>query len=150
VTKATLFVGLRPTRPPAPSSGEDLRLRWQTAWYLPRSTRTSPLRGAVNGPGQSHVAIFIPQGWPQAMSHLPWIWTPAPCLRASSRLRRHRRSCSYGLSCHRWAYIDARLGDARSVATGGGAETMLAVLACGYPLRAISLSAGAAVCSSRV
>jgi hypothetical protein len=26
----------------APSSGEDPRPWWQTAWYLPRSTRTSP------------------------------------------------------------------------------------------------------------
>jgi hypothetical protein len=23
--------------------------------------------------------IFIPQGWPQAMSHLPWIGGSAPC-----------------------------------------------------------------------
>jgi hypothetical protein len=44
-------VGLAGLEPAASSSGEDPRLRWQTAWYLPRSTRTRPLRGAVNGPG---------------------------------------------------------------------------------------------------
>src|SRR5215218_6156895 len=38
----TSMVGLGGLEPPASSSGEDLCPRWQTAWYLPRSTRTSP------------------------------------------------------------------------------------------------------------
>src|SRR5215216_6531902 len=34
-------VGLAGLEPAPSSSGEDPRPRWQTAWYLPRSTRTS-------------------------------------------------------------------------------------------------------------
>jgi hypothetical protein len=36
---------------PTPSSGEDPRPRWQTAWYLPGRRGPRPLRGAGNGPG---------------------------------------------------------------------------------------------------
>jgi hypothetical protein len=36
------FVGLAGLEPAASSSGEDPRPPWQTAWYLPRSTRRSP------------------------------------------------------------------------------------------------------------
>jgi hypothetical protein len=53
------------------SSGEDPRLWWQTAWYLPRSTRTSPPPRSGQRPrGNGVLPIFIRQGWPQAMSHL--------------------------------------------------------------------------------
>jgi hypothetical protein len=58
--------------PAIPSSGEDLCPRWQTAWYLPRSTRTSPPPRSRQRPrGRVVLPIFIPQGWPQAMNHLP-------------------------------------------------------------------------------
>jgi hypothetical protein len=43
---------------------------------LPGTTKVDAdlaLRGAVNGPGANSVLlIFIRQGWPQAMSRLPW------------------------------------------------------------------------------
>jgi hypothetical protein len=56
--------------PPTSSSGEDPRPRWQTAWYLPRSTRTSPPPWSSQRPrGRVVLPIFIRQGWPQAMSH---------------------------------------------------------------------------------
>jgi hypothetical protein len=56
-----------------PSSG-DRRQRWQTAWYLPRSTRTSPPPRSSQRPrGRFVLPIFIRQGWPgTAMNHLPW------------------------------------------------------------------------------
>jgi len=80
VAKATSSWGLRPTRPLAPSSGEDPCPPWQTAWYLPRSTRTSPPpRSGQRPTGRIVLPIFIPQGWPPAMNHLPWISGQAPC-----------------------------------------------------------------------
>jgi hypothetical protein len=55
-----------------PSSGEDLRPWWPTARYLPRSTRTSsPPRNSQWPRRRLLLPIFIRQGWPQAMSHLP-------------------------------------------------------------------------------
>jgi hypothetical protein len=58
--------------PATPSSGEDPPPRWQTAWYLPRSTRTSPPPRSSQRPrGRVVLPIFIRRGRPQAMSHLP-------------------------------------------------------------------------------
>jgi hypothetical protein len=91
VTKANFFMGLRPPRPATSSSGEDPPPAWQTAWYLPRSTRTSPPPRSGQRPrGRVVLLIFIPQGWPSAMSHLPWIGGSAPCYPALSQLARHR------------------------------------------------------------
>jgi hypothetical protein len=64
--------------PPTSSSGEDPRPRWQTAWYLPRSTRTPPSPRSSQRPrGRLVLPIFIPQGWPPAMSHLSGFSTRA-------------------------------------------------------------------------
>jgi hypothetical protein len=73
-------VGLAGLEPAASSSGEDHRPRWQTTWYLPRSTRTSPPPRSGQRPrGRAVLPIFIRQGWPQAMSHLSEIDSQAPC-----------------------------------------------------------------------
>jgi hypothetical protein len=47
----------------ASSSGEDPRPRWQTAWYLPKSTRTSPPPRSSQRPrGRVVLPIFIRGG----------------------------------------------------------------------------------------
>jgi hypothetical protein len=90
-------VGLAGLEPAPSSSGEDARPPWQTPWYLPRSTRTSPPPRSSQRPrGRVVLPIFIRQGWPQAMSHLPWIGGQAPCYPAFSQLARHRECRSYG------------------------------------------------------
>jgi hypothetical protein len=72
-------MGLRPPRPATPSSGEDSRPRWQIAGTyqvdadLASSAEQSRPRGPVVLP------IFIRQGWPQVMRHLPWIGGAPPC-----------------------------------------------------------------------
>ena len=58
--------------------------------------------------GRLVLPIFIPQGWPPAMSHLPWIGSQAPCYPASSQVAQHREGRSYVLSprsvalCYGW------------------------------------------------
>jgi Adenylate cyclase regulatory domain len=52
-------------------SGEDPRPRWQTTWYMPRSTRTSaPLRGAATAQGPSRAAHLHRSG--VAAGHKPF------------------------------------------------------------------------------
>jgi hypothetical protein len=64
-------VGLAGLELAASSSGEDPRPRWQTTWYLPRSTRTSPPPRSSERPrGRVLLPIFIRHGWPTAMNHL--------------------------------------------------------------------------------
>ena len=41
--------------------------------------------------------IFIPQGWPQAMSHLPCIPGPPPCYPAFTQVAVIRKRHSYGV-----------------------------------------------------
>jgi hypothetical protein len=65
------LVGLPGLEPGTSSSGEDPQPRWQTTWYLPRSTRTSPPSRSGQRPrGHVVLPIFIRQRWPPAMSHL--------------------------------------------------------------------------------
>jgi hypothetical protein len=54
---------------PTPSSGEDPRPRWQTAWYLPGRRGPRPLRGAVTAQGPSRAAHLHPSG--VAQGHEP-------------------------------------------------------------------------------
>jgi hypothetical protein len=85
--------------PATPSSGEDPRPRWQTTWYLPRSTRTSPSPRSSQRPrGNSVLPIFIPQGWPQAMSHLPWNHQEPLCAPPFPQVTADRQGRSYGFS----------------------------------------------------
>jgi hypothetical protein len=73
-----------------PSSGEDLRPWWPTARYLPRSTRTSsPPRNSQWPRRRLLLPIFIRQGWPQAMSHLPAVPSACPSQTDTSS---HQRS----------------------------------------------------------
>jgi hypothetical protein len=46
--------------------------------------------------GRLVLPIFIRQGWPQAMSHLPWSGGQAPCYPAFSQLAQHRKCRRYG------------------------------------------------------
>jgi hypothetical protein len=85
--------------PATPSSGEDPRPRWQTAWYLPRSTRTPPSPRSSQRPrGRLVLPIFIPQGWPPAMSHLPWNHREPLCGPPYPQVTADRRGQSYGFS----------------------------------------------------
>jgi hypothetical protein len=67
--------------------------------------------------------IFMRQGWPQAMGHLPWIGGPAPCKPAFSQVTRHRTCRSYGLSCS-WLTSDEKMAT-------GGADPLVGYLSCG-------------------
>src|ERR671935_2520743 len=62
-------------------SGEDPRPPWQTAWYLPRSTWTSPPPRSSQRPrGRVVLPIFIRRGWPApAMGGLSGIEGQALC-----------------------------------------------------------------------
>jgi hypothetical protein len=92
------LVGLPGLEPGTSSSGEDLCPRWQTAWYLPRSTRTWPSPRSSQRPrGRLVLPIFIRQGWPQAMSHLSAITRSPPCRPASSQLASDRQGRSNAL-----------------------------------------------------
>jgi hypothetical protein len=42
--------------------------------------------------GRFCAAVFIRQGWPQAMSHLPWIDDQAPCQSGFSQLAPNRKT----------------------------------------------------------
>jgi hypothetical protein len=92
-----------------PSSGEDPQPRWQTTWYLPRSTRTSPPPRSSQWPrGNSVLPIFIPQGWPQAMNHLPWIGSQSP---RYPRRCRSRNTVRAVVMCPVYARWNLSLGD---------------------------------------
>jgi len=63
--------------------------------YLPRSTRTPPPPRSSQRPrGRLVLPIFIPQGWPPAMSHLSGIEGSALCGPAFSQVARERQGRS--------------------------------------------------------
>ena len=82
-----------------PSSGEDLRPWWPTARSLPRSTRTSSPPQNSQWPRRPLVlTIFIRQGWPQAMSHLPAVPSACPSQRLRAVTSGQRRLVEVGLT----------------------------------------------------
>jgi hypothetical protein len=52
--------------------------------------------------------IFIRQGWPQAMNHLPWIGDVAPCCPASSQLAPRVSAAVMSSVCPTYKHPDER------------------------------------------
>jgi hypothetical protein len=71
---------IRPARV-APSSGEDPRPRWQLPVLTKVDADLAPSAEQWTARGRVVLPIFIRQGWPQAMSHLPVWQPPVECAR---------------------------------------------------------------------